>query len=173
MPRVGERELLQSQRFYTTSTLSNLPQLSVMTNSHASDFYTNSKSMHSSLPLAAERLFPSKIFSLYPSRRPCSSRPCRSRGGGGAQGGGMFLTSGMWGPAFAAGRGHIGARITPVVETPGRSRHGEPRPAPPSRFGFSGCGALPRAGNGRGNWGPPPSRCSRHEAREGEGNQNP
>lgn len=41
---------------------SNLPQFSVITNSHASDFYTNSKSMHSSLPLAAERLFPSKIF---------------------------------------------------------------------------------------------------------------
>lgn len=33
--------------------------------------------------------------------------------------------SGMWGPDFAAGRGHNGARTTPAVETPGRARHGE------------------------------------------------
>lgn len=75
---------------------SNLPQLSVITNSHASDFYTNSKSMHSSLPLAAERLFPSKIFSFTRSRRPRSSRPRRSHGGSRSSGGGMFLIASEW-----------------------------------------------------------------------------
>lgn len=63
--------------------------------------------------------------------------------------------SGMWGPDFAAGRGHNGARTTPTVETPGRARHREPRPAPLSRFGFSGRDASPRAGNGGCNLGPP------------------
>lgn len=59
---------------------SNLPQLSVITNSHASDFYTNSKSMHSSLPLAAERLFPSKIFSF--TRPGGRARPARAEATG-------------------------------------------------------------------------------------------
>lgn len=81
--------------------------------------------------------------------------------------------SGMWGPDFAAGRGHNGARTTPAVETPGRARHGEPRLAPSSCFGFSDRDASPWAENGGCSLGPPPSRCSWDEAWEGEGNQNP